>query len=814
MGVRRVVVPLNSSGLPIPILINTMKRTRFFAIVFIVVSLSARMVSGQTWENRNALKLVLPSSATNPTKTLTIQAPTITGSSFTWTLPDGNASGILTNGGTGTLSWTQSLSGLSIDNTPIGATTANTGRFTSITTTTGGADFNSHGITNTGSITGATTITLSGAISGGTSFSGSGDITSTQGKLITGSNSNAGHVKIGNGAASNFFADLIIGSGGLSADRTYTIPTSQDANATFAITTATPTTNVLMKWNGTAGNTTNSSITDDATTVSTSEGISSTGTAGFTTGATSNAGKLVIQSGDGTASHATTLTSGAAAARAVAFPDAAGRISLTTSAGTALFTGPTSAHTFTLPDADATLVTTTTINNNTLPASLTSINVNSGGITNAGSIGGATTVAASTSVTSPILYGGSAGNDALSLRSTSSGSHSTDLISFYTNATETMRLTSGGNLLIGNTNGTNMLSVGSSSQFSVSSAGAITGTSLTLGSGSLSTVGDVTFDGTSATRTVTMNSPTSTGAGNTLKIQGAAANTTGTGGALQVVAGAGTGTTQNGGALTLASGAKTSGGTDGDIILKTGGTGGTTQMTVNNGGGVTVNNGNFNITSGSYKIGSTDVLTSSSLGSGVTGSFLTSVGTITTGTWTGTTIALANGGTGATTQAAALKNLVPDTASQTGEYLQVTAGGGITWNRAPAIITGATTANLGTNTTAEFFFPNGRSATQASAAAGISEMLSPFAGTVRNLYVILSATPGGTNRTRVFTLVKNESTTTGLTCTVATAATSSSDVANSFTIAAGDRISIKEQVVGGSGAPNAAQASWGFEIDP
>lgn len=58
-----------------------------------------------------------------------------------------------------------------------------------------------------------------------------------------------------------------------------------------------------------------------------------------------------------------------------------------------------------------------------------------------------------------------------------------------------------------------------------------------------------------------------------------------------------------------------------------------------------------------YRIGGTSVLTSTTLGSGVVNSSLTSVGTITSGTWTGTTIAVANGGTGATTAAAARSNL-------------------------------------------------------------------------------------------------------------------------------------------------------------
>jgi hypothetical protein len=56
-------------------------------------------------------------------------------------------------------------------------------------------------------------------------------------------------------------------------------------------------------------------------------------------------------------------------------------------------------------------------------------------------------------------------------------------------------------------------------------------------------------------------------------------------------------------------------------------------------------------------INGTSVLSSSTLGSGVTASSLTSLGTIATGTWQGTTIGVAYGGTGATTAAAARSNL-------------------------------------------------------------------------------------------------------------------------------------------------------------
>lgn len=57
----------------------------------------------------------------------------------------------------------------------------------------------------------------------------------------------------------------------------------------------------------------------------------------------------------------------------------------------------------------------------------------------------------------------------------------------------------------------------------------------------------------------------------------------------------------------------------------------------------------FNIASGkAYYINGTSVLSSTTLGSGVTGSSLTSVGTIGTGTWQGTAVAVGYGGTGLT----------------------------------------------------------------------------------------------------------------------------------------------------------------------
>jgi hypothetical protein len=88
----------------------------------------------------------------------------------------------------------------------------------------------------------------------------------------------------------------------------------------------------------------------------------------------------------------------------------------------------------------------------------------------------------------------------------------------------------------------------------------------------------------------------------------------------------------------------------------------------------------FNLLTGKvYEIAGTSVLSGSTLGSGVTASSLTSVGTITSGTWTGTAIAIANGGTGQTTAMTAATALLPDQTSNSGKYLTTDGSGTLSW---------------------------------------------------------------------------------------------------------------------------------------
>ena len=84
-----------------------------------------------------------------------------------------------------------------------------------------------------------------------------------------------------------------------------------------------------------------------------------------------------------------------------------------------------------------------------------------------------------------------------------------------------------------------------------------------------------------------------------------------------------------------------------------------------------------------FKIGGTLVLSNTTLGSTVVNSSLTSVGTIVTGVWNGTTIAIGNGGTGATDAANARINLGLGTISvQNANNITITGGSidGITFD--------------------------------------------------------------------------------------------------------------------------------------
>lgn len=91
-----------------------------------------------------------------------------------------------------------------------------------------------------------------------------------------------------------------------------------------------------------------------------------------------------------------------------------------------------------------------------------------------------------------------------------------------------------------------------------------------------------------------------------------------------------------------------------------------------------INGTNFDGSAGITITAAAGTLTGTTLNSTVVTSSLTSVGIITTGTWTGTTIAIANGGTGQITANAALNAFLPSQTSNSGKFL-TTDGTNSSW---------------------------------------------------------------------------------------------------------------------------------------
>ena len=130
-----------------------------------------------------------------------------------------------------------------------------------------------------------------------------------------------------------------------------------------------------------------------------------------------------------------------------------------------------------------------------------------------------------------------------------------------------------------------------------------------------------------------------------------------------------------------------------------------------------------------FKINGTSVLTGSALGSGVTGSSLTSVGTLTTGVWNGTDIGVAHGGTGASTASAARTNLGAQASAADLTTLSSCQTGGAA---ALAALTSTEIAILdgATVTTAELNIVDGGTSATSTTLAAADRMVINDAGTM------------------------------------------------------------------------------------
>jgi Repeat of unknown function (DUF5907) len=170
-------------------------------------------------------------------------------------------------------------------------------------------------------------------------------------------------------------------------------------------------------------------------------------------------------------------------------------------------------------------------------------------------------------------------------------------------------------------------------------------------------------------------------------------------------------------------------------------------------------------------------LTGTTLASNVVNSSLTSVGTITTGTWNGTTIAIANGGTGQTTKTAAFDALSPMTtagdiiyggiggtgtrlAKGTDGQVLTLASGVPTWTNnggTASVLSKSATYTIATTDTAKYFVFSGSTASQTITLPSASAVGAGREITIKNIAsvsVSIAATAGN---------LISDSTTTGAT---------------------------------------------------
>lgn len=150
-----------------------------------------------------------------------------------------------------------------------------------------------------------------------------------------------------------------------------------------------------------------------------------------------------------------------------------------------------------------------------------------------------------------------------------------------------------------------------------------------------------------------------------------------------------------------------------------------------------------------------------------------------------------------TTQPSANQVLAATAVSGSGPY-DVTLG----WASTPVASYGGNTG--GNSVGGSFASPYGigENATEVNI-----QIVCTRAGTIKNLYAFCSAAPGvGTDKTIT---VRKNGFNTALTATIANASTTASNVVNSFTVVAGDLLSV---TVTHTGAPANSTVGWGFEL--
>jgi hypothetical protein len=197
-------------------------------------------------------------------------------------------------------------------------TWSNAGTANQVLTITGGVP-SWQNLASGGSVTNVSVVTangVSGVVSNPTTTPA---ITLTLGAITPTSVIASGAVSGTTLTATNNSNQLVLGSThpltistSPTATYTYTIG-DMGANANFALASTTPVDNTVPLWNGTAGNLENSSITDDGSTVSTTENITMSGAKTLTLGTvSSNTGSLALA--NGSSANLTTIQAGNATA--------------------------------------------------------------------------------------------------------------------------------------------------------------------------------------------------------------------------------------------------------------------------------------------------------------------------------------------------------------------------------------------------------------------------------------------------------------------------------------------------------------------
>lgn len=211
----------------------------------------------------------------------------------------------------------------------------------------------------------------------------------------------------------------------------------------------------------------------------------------------------------------------------------------------------------------------------------------------------------------------------------------------------------------------------------------------------------------------------------------------------------GSGTSGNTGIITIATGTAVSG-NSGNIVIKTGNASGTAGSVIFQINGTTtiadIASDGLNLVTGTtYQINNTAVLSATTLGSSVVSSSLTSVGTLTSGTWNASVIGTLYGGTGLAINPTSIADGDLLIGSNTGDAFvrtTLTEGTGISITNGPGSITIATTGVITSASIVTEEVPSGT-------INGVNDTFTlantPIAGTVRVYLRGLRRKSGGGN---------------------------------------------------------------------